>query len=97
MNENDNESASFSKYSAKSPTKIGVGGDDFEDNEEGFEDASPVRKLVEEEKEDDELLRKYEEMEADILQYCEEHNCLWEDKEFPPVTVSIYTVRLDSI
>lgn len=66
---------------------------EFEDNEEGNEDASPVRKLVEEDKQEDELLRKYAEQEEEILQYCEENNCLWEDKEFPPVTVSIYTVN----
>jgi len=66
---------------------------DFGDGEDG-EDGSPVHKQVEEEGEENEALRRYEEQEAEILQYCEENNCLWEDKDFPPMTSSIYTVNL---
>jgi len=64
---------------------------DFGEGEDN-EDGSPAHKQVEEEAEENEALRMYEEQEAEILQYCEENNCLWEDKDFPPVTNSIYTV-----
>ncbi len=88
------ESASFSKYSNKSPNKLQQEGFEYQEGEDG-EDGSPIQRHedpgIEEE---DEAMRHYEEQEAEILQYCEENNCLWEDKDFPPITNSIYTVPL---
>lgn len=96
FNERDEESASFSKYSNKSPTKIHQGeGFDLAEGEEGMEDGSPMHRPIEESGEENEAMRRYEEQEIEILQYCEENNCLWEDKDFPPINSSIYTVIPD--
>jgi len=59
-----------------------------------MEDGSPMHRPMEETGEENEAMRRYEEQEAEILQYCEENNCLWEDKDFPPINSSIYTVNL---
>jgi len=35
-------------------------------------------------------MRSYEQIEAEILNYCEENKCLWEDKDFPPNDNSLW-------
>ena len=37
-------------------------------------------------------MRQYEEMEAEIIRFCKENNCLWEDKEFLPGSSCLYKV-----
>jgi hypothetical protein len=75
-------------------SKLRVKEFDYVDGEEGNEDASPgVRRGdMNDEEEMEQSLAKYEEMEEEILRFCNENNCLWEDKDFPPIMQSIYTV-----
>lgn len=67
---------------------------DYIEGEEGNDDGSPgVRRGdMNEEEEMEQSLARYEEMEEEILRFCNDNNCLWEDKDFPPIMQSIYTV-----